>query len=112
MSADRVACNEVAIPQTRPGISGDAGMICPFHANQGVKMTEHEMLNLITERVDTLGSQTKAARSLGISTGYLGDILHGRKSVSRQLARRLGYEKEVTVTVRVRFLPVNGKKTI
>ncbi len=61
--------------------------------------TEHGMMDLVTELVDRHGSQTAVARLLGISTGQLGDILHGRRPVTAKVAARMGW-KRLTVFVR------------
>lgn len=40
-------------------------------------------------------SQKDLAKELGISTSYLHDILHGRRSIDK-VAEKLGYKKKVT----------------
>lgn len=57
--------------------------------------TEHEMLDILTALVESHGSQRKAAAHLGISTGQLNDVLHGRFPVSDTIARKLGFERVV-----------------
>lgn len=40
-------------------------------------------------------SQKALAKELGISESYLSDILNGRRCISEEVAKRLGYERQV-----------------
>lgn len=68
-------------------------------------MIEHDVLDLLTEmssgkeKSGKRRSQTNVAKDLNFSTGFLGDVLHGRRNVTEKLAERLGLE-QVTVYVR------------
>jgi DNA-binding transcriptional regulator YdaS (Cro superfamily) len=53
-------------------------------------------LKAIKRLIDKAGSQKAAAKELGISEPHLCDILNGRRSVSGELAKSLGFER-VTV---------------
>ena len=45
------------------------------------------------------GGQRIVADELGFTASYLNDVLHGKRGISDELARRLGYRK-LTVFVR------------
>jgi hypothetical protein len=60
---------------------------------QGRISTEHDMRDGLTLLVAQAGSQKAAADSLGISQAYLGDMLLGRRPVSRLVAERMGWTK-------------------
>lgn len=55
--------------------------------------------NIVAElkrRIGIEGSQKAAAEVLGISEQYLSDILHGRREVSANVARAMGFERIVS----------------
>lgn len=54
--------------------------------------TEHDLLDQLTDCVLD-SSQRKVAAELGISTAFLNDVLHGRRSISDSLAERLGWKR-------------------
>jgi len=62
-------------------------------------MTPHDMRDELTGMIEAFGSQKIVAIELGISQGYLGDLLHGHRDFSVTIARRMGFER-VTVFVR------------
>ena len=69
------------------------------------EITYHSVKNLrdiIFTLIAEHGSQTAVARNLGISTGYLGDILHGRTEISADVAGRLGFDRIIVYTRRWR----------
>jgi antitoxin component HigA of HigAB toxin-antitoxin module len=53
----------------------------------------NEPIEKIKSLVSESGTQRAAAEILGISQVYLSDILNGRRFVSDELARRLGYRR-------------------
>lgn len=55
-------------------------------------ITEAELFHLIELRVQN-STQKEVAMELRISSQYLGDILHGRRKISNQVAAQLGYER-------------------
>ena len=64
-------------------------------------LTNHAFLDIITDLV-LKSSQRQVARDLGISSGWLHDILHGRRPVPAEVARKMGFErKKQVVFVRV-----------
>ena len=69
-------------------------------------MIEHDVLDLLTdmssgkEKSGKRKSQTNVARDLGFSTGFIGDVLHGRRNVTEKLAERLGLEQIVVYVSR------------
>lgn len=58
--------------------------------------TEQDVLNRLKEYAKEIGSPAEAARQLGITPQYIGDILHGNRGISEAIANKLGYRK-VTV---------------
>ena len=52
-----------------------------------------DLIKLIWKEVDRLGSQKKVAEAIGVTPGFLGDILHGRTPVTDQVASYFGYTK-------------------
>jgi hypothetical protein len=62
------------------------------HINGSMIAVEHDLRDQISELVH-VSSQTEAARELGISVGYLNDVLHGRRPISVRLAQKLGWKK-------------------
>lgn len=49
---------------------------------------------MLRQRAQALGSQKRYAQRLGVSQGYLSDVLLGRRPV-HALAQKLGYERRV-----------------
>jgi hypothetical protein len=60
--------------------------------------THHDLLNELSEMV-LESSQTKIAAQLGITVQYLNDILHGKRIVSSNVAKSIGW-KRLTVFVK------------
>jgi predicted DNA-binding protein (UPF0251 family) len=58
-------------------------------------ITHEEAIEMLRRLVDEEGSQTQAAAKLGISSGYLSEILANGKPISDKVAKALGYEKIV-----------------
>jgi hypothetical protein len=65
---------------------------------RGVIATEHDMRDRLTDMVAHHGSQRAVADILGVSKGYLCDVLLGRRPVSSQMSERMGWTR-VTVFV-------------
>jgi len=57
------------------------------------KLTEQEMISVLWDMVTESGSQHRTAQSLNITDSYLSDVLHGKRSISESLARKVGYVK-------------------
>lgn len=57
--------------------------------------THDDMLAILRHRCAEAGGQKPFAMSIGYSPQYLSDILQGRKDVSRNLARQLGFERKI-----------------
>lgn len=57
--------------------------------------TYRSPFSVLRDRIARTGSQQAAARSLRISPQYLCDVLKGRREISAELARRLGYKRVV-----------------
>jgi hypothetical protein len=62
------------------------------HINGSLVAVEHDLRDQISELVH-VSSQTEAAKELHTSTGYLNDVLHGRRAISGRLAQELGWKK-------------------
>ncbi len=58
-------------------------------------ITQDKAIELIEKIVKKHGSQREAAKELDISVTFLSDILKRRRSISDQIARRLGYRRVV-----------------
>ena len=56
--------------------------------------TESDLRNELWDRVANV-SQAKLSEELGISSQYFNDILHGRRSISFEVAQTMGYEKRI-----------------
>jgi len=56
--------------------------------------TEHDLLDDLTEMVESLGGQGAAAKWLGVSNVYVHQILHGSRPVTDEIAKKLGYRVE------------------
>ena len=59
--------------------------------------TRHEARDLLKAYVDSCADQKSAARRLGISATYLGDLLKLRRDVPETLLRKLGYRSETQI---------------
>jgi len=45
--------------------------------------------------VDALGSQSAAAKHIGVGRQYMSDLLNGRRGISGRIAKALGFKKRV-----------------
>jgi transcriptional regulator with XRE-family HTH domain len=61
-------------------------------------LTSDEILEQIREVIST-SSLRQVAKDMGISAPYLSDILLGRRMISENVARVLGYERSVKTEV-------------
>lgn len=59
----------------------------------------HDMRDVLTDMCDEHFTQAAVARKLSVSPGYLFDILHGKRGVSENMAKKMGW-KAITVYVR------------
>ena len=63
---------------------------------QGIHYGPWGMLGYLKKYINKeYRTQKEAAKSLGVSQGYLSDVLAGRREVGDKLAKQLGYEKGV-----------------
>ena len=53
------------------------------------------MRQVITNAVIMAGSQAVVAEKVGVSRQYLGDVLHGKREVSANLAEKFGWKRMV-----------------
>jgi predicted DNA-binding protein (UPF0251 family) len=58
-------------------------------------ISHEEAIDMLRRLVDEEGSQTQAAAKLGISSGYLSEILTNGRPISDKVAKALGYERVV-----------------
>lgn len=56
--------------------------------------SEHDLLDDLTEMVESLGGQGAAAKWIGVSAIYLHQILHGTRPITAGIAKKLGYRVE------------------
>lgn len=64
-------------------------------------ITSDSLARILRRVIKAEGSQHNAAKKLGVSAQYLGDVLHGRLPVAARLATALGYRR-VVMFARVR----------
>jgi plasmid maintenance system antidote protein VapI len=57
-------------------------------------MDDTKVLTELKYFVNSCGSQKEAAKSLGISTQYLNDLLRSRRNISEEIAGKFGYKAE------------------
>lgn len=65
----------------------------------GSVATKHDIMDMLNEFIEKAGSQRKASVSLGISSAFLHDVLHGKSELGDKIPAALGYKK-VTVYVK------------
>lgn len=63
------------------------------------EMSSLMLVRLLEEKIKR-STQKEVAQELNISRSYLNDIIHEKRSISNNLANKLGYEK-VTTFVRM-----------
>jgi plasmid maintenance system antidote protein VapI len=56
-------------------------------------VSEKDMVEMLRDYIRERGTQKMAAQSLGISSPFLSDILLGKREVSDNVARKLGFSK-------------------
>lgn len=61
-------------------------------------MKMNNPLNDLKKRISKYGDQTLVADDLGISKQLINDVLSGRRCISTQLAKKLGYRREFIYT--------------
>jgi len=54
-----------------------------------------DLVKLIWQEIDRLGSQKEVADAIGITAGFLNDILAGRAPVPDRVAQYFGYTRVV-----------------
>ena len=57
-------------------------------------MKREQLLKTLRDKV-AASTQRAAAKELGVSASYLGDVLKGRREVGPSILRALGLEREV-----------------
>lgn len=57
------------------------------------QLTESDLRKLLFDRVSECSSQRALSFELGITQSYLSDIINGRRSISSEVANRLGYDR-------------------
>ncbi len=62
---------------------------------RGKVITEADIRDVLTEMIESLGSQKAVAEKLGFCPVQLNDALHGKRPVSGNLASKLGWERVV-----------------
>jgi plasmid maintenance system antidote protein VapI len=59
------------------------------------EITQEEILEIIKQMVSKWGTQRAVADHLEISNAYMSDIIAGKRLVSDEVAKRLGYTRIV-----------------
>ena len=59
------------------------------------KFSESDMRAILRHRCDAAGGQAMWAAANGVSPQFTSDVLNGRRAVSENIARILGYRREV-----------------
>lgn len=62
--------------------------------------TQEQLIAEITGFCDA-SSQAQVARSIGVSRAYMSDILKGKRSISKKVAKFFGYSVEVLPATRI-----------
>lgn len=55
----------------------------------------NDLTKYLMRLVKDAGSQSKAAKRIGITRQFLGEIIRGKKSVSERFAKKLGFRKKI-----------------
>ena len=63
---------------------------------KGLVKTESQMVEVLERMVDYAGSQKAVAEWLGVSAQYLSDVMSGRRYVSKEMGKKLGYKKTIS----------------
>lgn len=58
-------------------------------------ITHEKAMEILKEKVKEAGSQLQLAKQLDISPQFLNDIFLGRRSISDNLAQKLGYRRVI-----------------
>lgn len=58
-----------------------------------MEISNEKAIDLLKKLADEKGSQAKAARSLKISPAYFSDMVTGKRAISNQVAKKLGYKR-------------------
>ncbi len=58
-------------------------------------ITIDEVRRRLQQQIDLHGSQTAAARNLGVSLAYLNDVIRGRREPGEKLLTPIGIQKVV-----------------
>lgn len=61
----------------------------------GEIVTTHDLLDMITAKIEAGKSQGEVAREMGVSAIMLHSVLHGRKGIGERIPEALGYERVV-----------------
>lgn len=56
-------------------------------------ITESDMRNILRDRCAEAGGQKVYANQIGMSETYISDVLLGRKGISANLAKLMGYDR-------------------
>jgi len=65
-------------------------------ASRMMSVDQHAMVTLLKTECQKCGSQKAFAKQHGYSPAFINDVLHGRREVSENLARILGYQRIVS----------------
>lgn len=69
---------------------------CPKCNTNFFSYGAQEVLNLIKDQIEFMGSQKAYAKYCGISAQYLNDIIRGRRNISPKILKKLSLKKKIT----------------
>jgi len=55
-------------------------------------MKQKDLIEIIKKRIKYGVSQGYVAKQLGVSNGYLSDVLNGKRGIGEKIPKALGYE--------------------
>lgn len=55
--------------------------------------TNEDLVEIIRNKIKAHGDQKALAQKIGVSPGFLNDVLRGRAPVTKQIAEYFGYSK-------------------
>jgi hypothetical protein len=59
-------------------------------------MDQDDLVELLWKKVGVAGSQKAVAAEIGVTQGFLGDVLHGRRLPGKKILKSLGLVRIVT----------------
>ncbi len=67
-------------------------LVLLFTISYKKSMKETKLLELLRKRAKNAKTQVELAKELGVTSGFLSDVLSGKKSIGVLIPKKLGYE--------------------